>query len=133
MIKILKPIYSILSNDVNIQALVGDKIFPDTIPDKDDAGIAIPNPVILIERTAIDMEYAKGCAARSIASITVTCWADSYFQAADIIDAVNTALELYKGTVEGISIDSIKLESGTEGYVGKEGGSYYQQLVYNIR
>ena len=129
MIKILKAIHSILSNDAGVTAIVDTKIFPNIVPDKDSSGNTIEDPVLVMRRSEVSAEYSKDCKTDD-ATVTVTCFAASYFQAVDLADAINTALEFYKGTVEGISISAIRLVSGTEDYVES---SYFQQLVYSIR
>lgn len=131
MIRILKSIYSILTGDATIQGLVGDKIFPDVVSDKDNANGNIDYPLIVMRRREINTEYTKckDCKTDE-AVVEITCYSNSYFQAVDIADAVRNALEYFKGTVDNIKLSSAKLSGITEDFVENV---YYQLLVFNIK
>jgi hypothetical protein len=128
MLKILKAVNSILLNDTDIHNIVGDKIFPDVVPDKDASGVNIDYPLIIMRRVNIDIEYSKGCSTDA-ADVMVICYANSYFDAVDLADYVRTALDSYKGVVEGINIGDVRLVEAEEDYVDV----YYQQLLFEIR
>ena len=128
MIKILKAIYSILSNDNNVISVVSDKIFPDIVPDKDTTNENIDYPLIIMTRATVDPTNSKCKNSNSDkATIEIICYSNSYNDAVDLAQYVRTALDFYKGTVESIRIDNIRLISMNEDYLENV---YYQQLIF---
>ena len=131
MIKILKAIYSILYTDTEIQSIVGNRIFPNVVPDKDSNNENIDYPLIVMRRTELSPEYTKCTDCKDDETVVeLTIYANSYFQAVDLAEDVRSALEFYKGVVEDINISMIRLAGATEDYVESV---YYQQLIFTIR
>ena len=131
MIKILKAVFNLLSNDTEIELLVDDKIFPDIVPDKDSTDVNIEYPLIVMRRSNISTEYTKcpDCK-EDTATVEILCYSTQYFEAVDIAEEVRSTLEFYKGTVEGIDITKTRLVGVTEDYTD---GAYYQLLTFTIK
>jgi len=132
MLKILKAVFSVLYSDPVILSIVGNKIFPDVVPDKDSSGKNIDYPLIVMHRSSLEPLETKGCnnCKQDIVSIELTCYATQYFQAVDLAQAVRDALICITGEVESINISKVMLVGADEGYTESV---YYQQLMFNIK
>jgi len=129
MIKILKAVYSILYNDTDVSNIVGNKIFPNVVPDKDSTAENIDYPLIVTRRTELLTEYSKDCHSDS-ASVEIICYSVSYTDSVELAEKVRNALEYFTGTVEGILISRARLSGISEDYTD---GIYYQQLLFDIK
>ena len=129
MLKILKAIYNILSNNPDITNIVGDKIFPDIVPDLDNTNDNIDYPLIIMKRTDYKPEYTKGCKILEV-EVEINCYSNSYFEVIDLAQYVIDSLELYKGEVEGIKINKSTIINISEEY---NNDAYYQGIKFNIK
>jgi hypothetical protein len=130
MIKILKAIYAILTDSTAITAIIGNKIFPNIVPDMDSSDVNIEYPLIILKRISLESSQTK-CKTQNNdkSTIEVLCYATSYEQAVDLAQEVRNTLEFYKGTIENINISNSRLSGINEDYAD---GAYYQQLTFNI-
>jgi len=128
MIELLKGIYSILISSVDITDLVGDRIFPNIVPDKNDDGETVSYPLIVMNRVVVP-EYSKSCV-KDNATLIIRCYSFSYFEAIDIATAVRAALENFSGNADGILISDIKVDSVEEDFLETV---YFQQLNFTVR
>jgi hypothetical protein len=129
MIKILKAVYTLLRESPTVVGLVGDKIFPNVVSDKNDSSVNIDYPLIVTKRINIKPEYSKGCKVDE-GLVEIVCYANSYSQVIDIAEAVREKLEFYAGTVDGIVISTTRLVQADEDYVENV---YYQRLTFSFK
>lgn len=131
MIKIIAAIYGILTNDVLITDIVGDRIFPNVIPDKDGSGETIRYPVIVMTRTSLESVTTKGIECSSDqATVEVLCYSESYFEVIDIAEKVRGAIEFFKGEVGSVTIDKTRLVSIDEGFTQNV---FFQRLIFSFK
>lgn len=109
-IQIGKAIYSILSADAELSALVGDRIFP---------LIAISEteyPFIVFRRDSILPSYSKDGINSDVTTVSILCVSSDYAQSALVADLTLSALSGKRGTFEGEIIDSIRLIEASEDF-----------------
>lgn len=119
MITTGKSIYSILTANASITALVGTKIYPLVIPE----GTTLP--CIVYERS-YENKYTKDGLAYSNSTVNITIISDNYKKTIEISEAAFTALNMYRGG----NIQSITLDSGNETYAE---GAFIQNLTFDVR
>ena len=119
MITIGKSIYSILSNDSEVNSLVGNRIYPLILPEN------TALPCVVYERTFLN-SYTKDYRVFSDNTVSLTILSEDYATSIDIAGAVDNALKNYQDAI----IKSVKQTGGSEVYVE---GAYIQKLDFEIR
>jgi hypothetical protein len=119
MIDVLEYIYSLLIADTELTDIVQDRIYPDIIPDKNEQEKTIPYPAIVIKRTSITREYAKGCYGET-ATVDITCYSVSYFEGVEMAKIIDRIMTENKHNMIAITEDFTM-------------NAYYQQLAYTIK
>ena len=124
-------IYSRLSGNSAVRAIVDDRIYPDRTPQD----TALPKIVF----TTISQGRApntSGASGVTNPRIQIDCWADSNAGAFALADAVRLALDGYRGTVASVVIRSCFLDSERKAIVEpRDGGEqriYGRSLDFNI-
>lgn len=98
-----KAIYSILTGDSAVIALVGSRVYPQIAAQ----GAAFPFVVYLVnDLTPSDTK--SGVSTLDEVRYEVLAIAETYAEAADLNEKIRTALDRYTGTVSGVVIDSIQ-------------------------
>lgn len=120
-----KAIFSILSNDTDVAALVVARIYPHHRPQKV-SGTELP--ALTMERIGTDRPRAGNGLVQ--AQVAVNSWDDSYADVKTLADKVRLALELYRGTAEGIVVQVILIDSEDEEAMQQTGGS--ENWLYGI-
>ncbi len=123
MITIGKAIYSILSSDIAVSGYVGSKIFPVIIPAKTQL------PTIIYERQAVS-DYTKDQLNGYINTLDITVISDNYTEAINIAEAVYNALKNYKGSMLGVNIVDVRIDSIAEVYAED---CFMQKLSFTVR
>jgi hypothetical protein len=114
-----KAIYSILTNDSDVSALIGTRVYPQVAAQ----GAAFPFVVyVLQDNTPSDTK--SGVSTLDEIRYDIVAAAETYSQLTDLTEKIRTALDRYTGTVEGVVIDSIQFteldvdnDPATETYV----------------
>ena len=130
MIKVLKYVYAILESSTGITSIVGDKIFPDIVPDVDIDENQIDYPLIVTKRSAINPDNTKCVINNDTATVEIICYSISYLNVVDLAQEVRDKLDFYKGTVDGKKITHVRMNGITEGFTE---GVYYQLLTFSIK
>ena len=113
-IQIGKAIYSILSADAELSALVGNRIFPlIAVKAHDEETIY---PFIVFRRDSINPSYSKDGINSDITTVSILCVSNDYEQSALVADLALSALSGKRGTFEGEIIDSIRLIEASEDF-----------------
>lgn len=122
MIDVSKVIYYLLANNTTITNYIGTRIFPLVLPENSNF------PLVVYERRT-NPDYTKDGAALKFTIAVITVISNDYSQSIDIATAINNVFDDYSGTVNGINVQAIRLDSVDEFYAN---GAYMQKLVYNI-
>jgi hypothetical protein len=122
-----KCIYNILSNDANVSATVGTKIFPSL-------GIEnIAYPYIVYEMVNLDPTDTKdGVSCLDTEEFEIEIYTKNPSDMSTLGTDVRNALDRYTGTVEGINIQSIKYNAENSGYTDGD-RIYLKMQSYSIR
>ena len=98
-----KAIYSILTNDSDVSALIGTRVYPQVAAQ----GAAFPFVVyVLQDNTPSDTK--SGVSTLDEIRYDIVAAAETYSQLTDLTEKIRTALDRYSGTVEGVVVDSIQ-------------------------
>lgn len=98
-----KAIYSILTNDSDVSALIGTRVYPQVAAQ----GAAFPFVVyVLQDNTPSDTK--SGVSTLDEIRYDIVAAAETYSQLTDLTEKIRTALDRYTGTVEGVVVDSIQ-------------------------
>lgn len=129
MIRILNYVYGQLTANSDVTDYVGEDIFPIIVPDKGGNGEQIRFPHIVMNRLSVSPIYTKGCV-QDNAEVEVVCWHTSYIEIVDLAEKVRETLEFIKGTIDGVTVDTCRLQSIDEGFSEV---AYFQRLVFTFK
>ena len=98
----------LLSNDADVNAQVGSRIFPVFVPE----GQSLP-AITYQEISGVRDSHMKGASGLVQARFQINCWTKTYRAARELADLVRVALapesDTYPDTIEGTSIQAIML------------------------
>ena len=113
MANVETAIYSLLSNDAPLTALVSDRIYPVV------AEQGAINPLVVFNLVSEQPTNAMGVDINPVQSIIqIACYSDSGQEALAIKDAIKTLLQRYSGTAGGVVVQAIFLENQRADYDG---------------
>ena len=98
-----KALYSILTSDSDVNAIVGTRVYPQIAAQ----GASFPFIVYLLD----DLEPSdtkSGVSTLDEVRYEIVAAAETYAVLADLTEKIRTALDRYTGTVAGVVIDSIQ-------------------------
>jgi hypothetical protein len=98
-----KALYNILSNDIDVAAIVGSQVFPELAPANLDAPYVVYS---IISNSPSDVK--EETSSLDVANIEVYCFELSYNLAIDLGVAVRKALDRVGGIYNGVRIQSIQ-------------------------
>ena len=114
-----KAIYSILTSDSDVSAIVGTRVYPQIAAQ----GAAFPFVVYVLQDTS-PSDTKSGVSTLDEVRYDIVVASETYAQASDLTNKIRTALDRYSGTVAGVVIDSIQFtdldvnnDPGTETYL----------------
>ena len=120
-------LYSILSNDTNISAIVGTKIYPFLAIED----VVYPYIVYTIE--GVDpTQTDDGVSILDVNSANIEIYSEDLSENETLSKYVRNALDRYKGTVEGIEVQSISFRSEGGGYADAD-RVYLKIQDYSLR
>jgi hypothetical protein len=99
-----KAIRSILIDDGDVGALVGDRVFPIVRRD----GSALP-AIVYQQISGVRDQMLSGPSGFVEARFQINCWAETYEGADELAEAVRGALDGYNGTKESVVIQCVHL------------------------
>jgi len=114
-----KAIYSILTSDSDVNAIVGTRVYPQIAAQE----AAFPFVVYVLQN--VDPSDTKsGVSTLDEVRYDFIVASENYAEASDLTEKIRTALDRYSGTVAGVVIDSIQFidldvnnDPGTETYL----------------
>ena len=114
-----KAIYSILTSDSDVSAIVGTRVYPQIAAQ----GAAFPFVVYVLQDTS-PSDTKSGVSTLDEVRYDIVVASETYAEASDLTEKIRTALDRYSGTVAGVVIDSIQFtdldvnnDPGTETYL----------------
>ena len=114
-----KAIYSILTSDSDVSAIVGTRVYPQIAAQ----GAAFPFVVYVLQDTS-PSDTKSGVSTLDEVRYDIVVASETYAEVSDLTNKIRTALDRYTGTVAGVVIDSIQFidldadnDPGTETYV----------------
>jgi len=114
-----KAIYSILTSDSDVSAIVGTRVYPQIAAQ----GAAFPFVVYVLQDTS-PSDTKSGVSTLDEVRYDIVVASETYAEASDLTNKIRTALDRYTGTVAGVVIDSIQFidldadnDPGTETFV----------------
>lgn len=114
-----KAIYSILTSDSDVSAIVGTRVYPQIAAQ----GAAFPFVVYVLQDTS-PSDTKSGVSTLDEVRYDIVVASETYTEVSDLTNKIRTALDRYTGTVAGVVIDSIQFidldadnDPGTETYV----------------
>ena len=114
-----KAIYSILTSDSDVSAIVGTRVYPQIAAQ----GAAFPFVIYVLQDTS-PSDTKSGVSTLDEVRYDIVVASETYAEVSDLTNKIRTALDRYTGTVAGVVIDSIQFidldadnDPGTETYV----------------
>jgi len=114
-----KAIYSILTNDSDVSAIIGTKVYPQIAAQ----GAAFPFVVYVLQDNS-PSDTKSGVSTLDEVRYDIVAAAETYATLSSLTERIRLALDRYTGTVEGVVIDSIQFidldvdnDPATETYV----------------
>ena len=114
-----KAIYSILTSDSDVSAIVGTRVYPQIAAQ----GAAFPFVVYVLQDTS-PSDTKSGVSTLDEVRYDIVVASETYAEVSDLTNKIRTALDRYTGTVAGVVIDSIQFidldadnDPGTETFV----------------
>lgn len=114
-----KAIYSILTGDTDVNAIVSGRVYPQIAAQ----GAAFPFAVYVLQNTD-PSDTKSGVSTLDEVRYDIVVASETYAEASDLTEKIRTALDRYSGTVAGVVIDSIQFQDldvdndpGTETFV----------------
>lgn len=101
-----KAIYSILTSDADVNALVSGRVYPQIAAQ----GASFPFVVYLLTNVG-PSDTKSGVSTLDEVRYDIVVAAETYAVAADLTEKVRAALDRYSGTVAGVVIDSIQFQT----------------------
>jgi len=99
-----QALYTLITSDSTIAALIGTRLFPAQIPQ----GQQLP-AVVYLQDIGKRIHTMAGAVGLVNSEYTITCYAESYSKARELSEAIRKHLIGYSGTVDGVVIDTILL------------------------
>ncbi len=122
-----KAIYSLLSGDGTVTGLVGTKIYPAQLPDDKS------HPSIVYRIDNVDPVHTKdGTVKLDIVRSSLDIYSSTYDEANQIADAARDAMNDQNGTIGGLTISDITIESAGDANWDIELQVFHLVQTYNI-
>lgn len=125
---IAQSLYTWLTANSAIDALVDDRIYPQVIPQHEPA-----RPAITYSQE--DGSYIEHLAGRSdtrFAEFSIDCWAPTYLAVRNLAETVQTELIGVRGSFGGDTAESVRLVNDFDGPPDDEAGLYRVNLRFVI-
>lgn len=123
-----KVIYSLLSASTDLQAIVGQKIFPVVIPEK----TGMPAMVYALEGNQ-PTQIKQAASPIDVLTYSITIFVDDFAEAQAAMDAVRAALDQQSGTIAGAEIDNITFQGEADEPYDFEKQFFVVSHSYEIR
>lgn len=111
---ISEAMFSLVTGDTGVSALIGDRLYPGRQPDAAPAG-ATAYPCVTYDRLSGQREYShNGDSGLPHPRFQFSVWAQDYLDARTAATALISALSGYRGIVAGVEIQAVFIENDQE-------------------
>jgi len=110
-----EALYDHLNADAGLTALVGDRIYPNTAPQRGTM------PQVVLRTASAERYYSHGGPSQvADVRVEISCWSKSYLEAKKVADAVRKAIEGSQkgtiGTTSTLEVMGMRLENEIDTY-----------------
>lgn len=123
ILSISEHIYTMLSASAELQARVGEKIFP--LGTKRE----VESPFIVYERDNVSVDYDKEHKRTADVDVSVYVAAETYTESVEIAEIVIKALDKELATYDGFIVEDAHVMSAAEDFVDT---AYVQKVGFNF-
>jgi hypothetical protein len=120
-------IYNLLSNDTDVAAIVGTKIFPFTAIEDISYDYIVYNVA-----TSDPTQHKDGVSPLDTVSVQIELYSETLAEVKDLSIKVRNVLDRYSGTTEGVQVQSSSMLDEDGGYADKD-RVYLQIQTYSLR
>jgi hypothetical protein len=120
-----KLIYNRLVTDSTILALVGDKIYPDIVPQD----VQYPFVVYTIINS-LPVDFKDGQSNLEEINVQLDVYTKSYDDTQDLANKIRNRLDRFVGTVEGIEVQTIKYMSSDSQVYNADLNVYWMSIDF---
>lgn len=124
-----KAIYDILSNDTDVAALVGDRIYPNIV---DQSKVGLAAVIYKVDNTE-PTNTKDGPSTLDVIRVYVWALAEGYDECHELSEKVRVALDRTSGTFAGVVVDSIMFDSRDDDDYDADLNKHFVSNVYSIR
>ena len=129
LLNIIKAVNTILDGDAALEAYVGNKIYPVAIPGVSENDTEIDFPCIVMTRTSIAPTEIKNCD-QDVVVVQIDIYDPSYQTTIEIAEIVRDIMEIGKGDINGVQINTIRMSGASEAVTAS---AYAQTLIFDIK
>lgn len=121
-------LYTWLTSNSAISALVGSRVYPQVIPPAETG-----SPAITYAQENVENIYLlQGKSDLRIADFAIDCWHKQYVDARNLADTIHSELDQYRGTFGADTVESVRLTNDFEGPPDNDTGLYRVSLRFDI-
>ena len=125
---IAQSLYTWLTANAAIEAVVADRIYPQVIPHAESA-----RPCITFSQESGDyIEHLAGRSDTRMAEFSIDCWAPTYLAVRDLAETIHTELVGVRGSFGSHTAESVRLENDFDGPPDNDTGLYRVSLRFVI-
>lgn len=125
---IAQSLYTYLTADSSIGAVVGDRIYPQIIPQAE-----LGRPALTyFQESGEYIEHLAGRSDLRMAEFEINCWSPTYLAARNLAQVVDTALTGLRGAFGGDTAESIRKTNDFDGGYENDTGLYRVVLRFSI-
>lgn len=125
---IAQSLYTWLTANSAIEAIVGDRIYPQVIPQHETARPAITYS----QEGGVYMEHLAGRSDTRMSEFSIECWSPTYLAAKNLAETVQTELVGVRGSFGGDTAESVRLVNDFDGPPDNDTGLYRVSLRFEI-
>ncbi len=104
-------LYSLLKNNAGVAAKVGDRIYPNILPQN------IQYPCLSFRNVSTQSDQTmSGISGFAQGRFQIDVWSNNHLEACQIREVVRLALQAYRGTVDGVVLQEVQYENATTLY-----------------
>lgn len=123
-----KAIYYLLSTNGTLSAALGTKIYPDTAPQR----TAFPY-IVFQEIATVPSDAKDGASKLDTVRVQVDIYDDNYDDVETYAAAARTALDRQTGTINTVTVDSIKFDAEESGGYSEDMNVWWRSQDYLVR
>lgn len=125
---IAQSFYTWLTANSAVEALVGDRIYPQVIPQHQ-----VSHPCLTYSQEGAEyIEHLAGRSDTRLSEFSVECWAPQYLDARNLAETLQTELVGVRGSFGADTAESVRLLNDFDGPPDDDTGLYRVSLRFEI-